>query len=190
MNAGIGWQQPCIQTSQTEVRVEVWVHCDGNVASGVFWGASYGAASVWILPVCLEQLIPSSQQTPQLQLEHMLRRTCLSAACLLIFDFTFTLGFNSDTNMSLQTNFFLVVLPPNLCISRRFLVPTCRLSDKPSHKKKNRRQNSTFCARINILAALSSVKVYAVHCTWVTLPRNTWVFPPPLQRLISSYKAS
>lgn len=36
VNAGIGRQQPYIQPSQTEVRVEVWVHCDGNVASGVF----------------------------------------------------------------------------------------------------------------------------------------------------------
>ena len=52
VNAGIGWQQPYIQPSQTEVRVEVWVHCDGNVVSGVYWGASYWSSSVWIQPIC------------------------------------------------------------------------------------------------------------------------------------------
>lgn len=31
-----GWQPLCIHTTQTEVRVEVWVYCDGNVASGAF----------------------------------------------------------------------------------------------------------------------------------------------------------
>lgn len=44
-----GWQPPCIHTTQTEVRVEVWLYCDGNVASRGFWGAIYGTASVWIL---------------------------------------------------------------------------------------------------------------------------------------------
>lgn len=47
-----GWQPSCIHTTQTEVRVEVWVYCDGNVASGGFWGASYVTASVWILLFC------------------------------------------------------------------------------------------------------------------------------------------
>lgn len=39
VNAGTRWKQPRIEPVQTGVRVEVWVHCDGNAAWGVFWGA-------------------------------------------------------------------------------------------------------------------------------------------------------
>lgn len=63
VNAGIGRQQPYIQPSQTEVRVEVWVHCDGNVASGVFWGASYGPSSGRFLPICWSSWCPASHNS-------------------------------------------------------------------------------------------------------------------------------
>lgn len=139
VNAGIGWQQPCIQPSQTEVRVEVWVHCDGNVASGVFWGASYGAASVWILAVCWGSWYPVPHHS--LRWTYVVLNLFASAAHLWLHSHKHHIQPQELVDFHLRHKHVFGCAYLHLSCP----VATCHPAGKLSNKK------TTQCARTNIL---------------------------------------
>lgn len=82
-------------SSQTRVRVKVWVHCDGNVAWGVFWGARPRP----LQPVCWSSWRPAPHSNGHLLVWTWLLHLPVLNKLLLMFNHVWSLHLTKNVNV-------------------------------------------------------------------------------------------